>query len=373
MNDLFYRFADFVSRIITSVWFWYSLIALVVLILVDKAYKRMKLRTIERIQYSRAFSADGIFSGESLELIETMSNPTWFPLFSVRMDFFMPSGLTVDDVICNEYTKLTSVFNLPPFSTVRKKHTVKADRRSHYKLFTSCIKYRGFEFTYDSPIDFYAYPSQYDANTSFPTDMFRAGEAISNRKYIDDPFFFSGIRAYRPGDSVRSINYKASVRSFSGGVRHFMCNEYDSSRNYDSMIFLDLTTYPEVELESATQVELGLRYACYLFGLGIKNGGSVGFCTNCAVEDSRYIHIPCGTGELHTKHILEQFAEISPYAKRDYSMSKILQMHSPQLSEGTDVYWITPFIDDKTAQVLAMLQRKGRNVQVIHLSRGEKI
>ena len=372
MNDLLYRFADLVSRIITSAWFWYAFIALLVLMLATSVYRRIKLRTIEKIQYSRSFSVDGIFVDESLELIEMMSNPTWFPLFSIKMEFFLPSGLTVDGVTCNEYTKLTSVFNVPPFSTVRKVHTIKADKRSHYKLFTSCIKYRGFEFTYDSEIDFYAYPNQYDAGVSLPTDIFRAGEAISNRKYMDDPFFFSGIRAYRPGDPVRSINYKASVRSFSGGVRQFMCNEYDSSRNYDSMIFLDLTAYPEVELESVAQVELGLRYACYLFGLGIRNGGSVGFCTNCAVESSRYIHIPCGSGELHTKLILEQFAEISPYAKHDYSMTKILQTHAPQLSKTTDVYWITPFIDDKTAEALSWLQQKGRNVQVIHLSKGEQ-
>ena len=282
----------------------------------------------------------------------------------------MPSGLTVDDVECNEYTKLASVFNIPPFSTVRKIHTLKADRRDHYKLFTAYTKYRGFEYIYNSEIDFYAYPNQYDADVNFSPDIFRAGEAIANQKYIEDPFFFSGIRTYRPGDPMRSINYKASVRSFSGGMRQLMCNEYDSSRNYDSMIFLDLTTYPEVEIGSAEQVERGLRYACYLFGLGIKNGGSVGFCANCAVDKSRYIHIPCGSSEFHTKLVLEQFAEISPYSRRDYSMVSILQKYAQELTLGTDIYWITTFVDDKIAEILAMLQRTGRNVQVIPLSKG---
>lgn len=373
MDEFLYNLKDLAARTITSSWFWIVLLAATVLILAISLYRKLKLRAIRKAVYSRSFSTDGIFVGEQLEFAEAVTNPTWFPLFALKMEFFMPSGLTVDDVECNEYTKLTSVFNIPPFSTVRKTHIVCADRRDHYKLFTAHTKYAGYEYIYDSPIDFYAYPKQYDADVSFSPDIFRAGEAIANQKYIEDPFFFSGLRAYRLGDSMRSINYKASVRSFSGGVRQLMCNEYDSSRNYDSMIFLDLTNYPESKIDSTDQVELGLRYACYLFGLGIKNGGSVGFCANCAVERSHYIHIPCGSSELHTKLVLEQFAEISPYSRRDYSMLSILQKYAPEISLGTDIYWITTLVDDKIAEILSVLQHTGRNVQVIPLSTGAQI
>ena len=372
MSDVLFRLMDFVSRLLSSPYFWLFFFISFVLTILVVLYRKIKLRTLEKIIYSRSFSDDGIFVGETLELIETISNPTYFPLFAVKMDFFMPSGLTVDGIKCNEYTKLTSVFNVPPFSTVKKVHTVKADIRDHYKLFTAHTKYRTFEYTYDSAIDFYAYPNRFDADESFSADIFRAGEAIANHKYIEDPFFLSGIRDYRLGDPMRTVNFKASVRSFSGGMYRLMSNEYDSSRNYDSMIFLDLTLYPEAEIDNIEQVELGLRYACYLFGLGIDNGGSIGFCANCWVGDTPYIHIPCGNSELHIKLILEQFAEISPYAKRDYSMSRILQKYALQLSKGTDIYWITTFVDDKIAEDLSMLQREGRNVEVILLSIGEQ-
>ena len=363
---------EFVLNVLLSPWVWGVLGLICFGFVLVFFYRKCKRWALEKLRYSRSFSTDGIFVGETIELVETVSNPTWFPLFALNIEFFMPSGLTVDGVKCNKYTKLASIFNVPPFSTVTKTHIVNADRRDHYKLFTAHTKYRAFEYTYDSSIDFYAYPNQYDADVNFSPDIFRAGEAIADRKYIEDPFFFSGLRAYRPGDSMRSINYKASVRAFSGGVRRLMCNEYDSSRNYDSMIFLDLTAYPEVEIDNIDQVEIGLRYACYLFALGVNNGGGVGFCANCATGTSRYIHIPCGNSELHTKLVLEQFAEISPYARRDYSMERILQNHAPQLSRGTDIYWITPFVDDKTAEILSALQRAGRNVQVIPLLMGEQ-
>ena len=362
---------DLASRILTSPWFWRTLAGVTAIVLLTLAYRKLKLRTIQKALYERGFSTDGVFVGEELELIETIRNPSWFPLFSIKMVFFMPSGLTVDGIVCDGYTKLVSIFNIPPFSTVRKVHTVKANKRDHYRLFYSNIKYRSFECTYNCPTDFYAYPNRYDADASFSPDLFRAGEAIADSKYIEDPFFLSGIRAYRPGDPMRAINFKASVRSFSGGVRQLMCNDYDSSRNYDSMIFLDLASYSEAEINSVYQVELGLRYACYLFCESISNGGSIGFATNCSLEGSRYMHVPCGSSDLHTKHLLECFAEISPYARRDYSISAILQSLSPELPRETDIYLITSFVDDKTAQTLHALRRMGRSVSVITLRGGE--
>ena len=202
MADIIYKIADVATNMILSVWFWIVLLVIVVLILTISLYRKLKLWTIEKINYSRSFSTDGIFVGETIELVETVSNPTWFPLFALNMEFFMPSGLTVDGVKCNKYTKLASIFNVPPFSTVTKTHIVNADRRDHYKLFTAHTKYRAFEYTYDSSIDFYAYPNQYDADVNFSPDIFRAGEAIADRKYIapqivEYPYLSAGSQDFR--------------------------------------------------------------------------------------------------------------------------------------------------------------------------------
>ena len=368
--DFFIRLANFVGRIVTSLWFWIAVLVAALAWLLISLYRQAKLRALDQVAYSRHFSTDGIFVGETLELIETIRNPSWFPLFRVRVEFFVPGGLTVDEIECKKHTKVTSIFHIPPYATVQKAHTVRADKREHYRLYTSFIRYRTTEYTLDSPIDFYAYPNQYDADAGFAPDIYHAGETVASRKYIEDPFFLSGIRAYRPGDPMRAINFKASARGFSGGVRQLMSNDYDSSRNYNSMILLDLTAYPDATIGEEEQIEVGLRYACYLFGEALKNGGNVGFATNCATGNARYVYIPCGSGTVHTKSILEQFAEISMNEKRDYSVNIILQTIAPELARGTDIYLITPFVDDKMAGLLHSLRRVGRNVEVILLSGG---
>ena len=363
----FVRLAHFVGRIVHSPEFWIAVLVAVVVSIFVLLYRKAKLHALDQVTYSRHFSTDGIFVGETLDLIETLRNPSWFPLFRVRVEFFMPAGLTVDEIECKEHTKVTSIFFIPPYATVQKVHKVKANKREHFHMYTSFIRYRKTEYTFDSPIDFYAYPNQYDADASFAPDIYHAGDSIASRKYIEDPFFLSGIRSYRPGDPMRSINFKASARGFSGGMRQLMSNDYDSSRNYNSMILLDLTSYPEASMKVDEQIEVGLRYACYLFCEALQNGGNVGFATNCSVGDARYIHVPCGSGTTHTKTILEQFAEISSNAKRDYSVNVILQTIAPELPRGTDIYLITPCVDDKMAGLLHALRHTGRTVEIIQL------
>jgi len=284
------------------------------------------------------------------------------------MDFFVPSGLTIDGTVCSSYTKSTSVFHIPPRATVMRTHEVTSARRDHYKLQNASLTYRKNEFIFDVPIDVYVYPDKYYADVDLSNDIKIAGDAIANKKYIEDPFFFSGIRNYIPGDSMRQVNFKASVRSFSGGVRRLMSNFYESSRNFDTMIYLDLTEYSNTDSfeKYSENLENGLRCACYLFCQAQTYGGKVGFASNCATDTERFVNIPCETSNLHAKKILECFSQISPFARRDYSMHSLL-MDAVKLPQSTDIYYITSYVDGKNAELIRSLERLGKSVSVISL------
>lgn len=359
--------ADALLSMLLSPAFWIAAGILVLLLLLIRLYRRLKLWALNKAGYRRVFSSDGIFVGESLELTESIRNATWFPLFSVQVDFFIPPGLTVDGLECKEGKTVTSVFHIPPFSTVRKKHVVRADRREHYSLYTATILYRKNEFIFTDALDFYAYPNLAELPVPFSNELYDAGNVISNRKSIEDPFFFSGISPYSAGAPLRSINFKASVRSFSGGMRQLVCNHFDSSRSFDSMIFLDLASYANAAIDPEEQTETGLGYACFLFGETLKNSANVGFASNCARGSERFISIPCGSGELHNKRILEAFAEINWYAKRDYSITAMLERIVPTLNRDTDIFLISPSIEGETAGLLFEMKRMGYRVHPIPL------
>lgn len=370
MSAIFAIVADVIISIITSLWFWIIIISGLIIFLLLSCYRRLKTAALEKLEYARAFTSDGVFVGESLELIEQIENHSWFPLFSVRVEFFVPAGITIDELSCKEYTKVTSFCFVPPYSVTQKRHTITPDRRDHYKLNTATIVYRKNEFMFSDQINFYAYPNYDDTKIPIDCDLYHAGDAISERKYIEDPFFISGIRPYRAGDPMRSVNFKASLRSFRGGVRQLLCNNYDSSRNYDSMIFLDLTTYSQRSLNAEYQLELGLRYACFLAAETIKNAGRIGFATNCEIGELKYVYLPCSSGDAHTKALLENFAELASFSRRDYSMTAIVRSVLPNLSPGTDIYLITPYVEDELARILSVAERLGCSVQTFFLSEG---
>ena len=331
-------------------------------------YQRLKLRALGKIEYTRSFSTDGVFSGESFTMTEIIRNRTAFPLFFVEMDFFVPSGLTVDGVECSEYTKSTSIFHIPPFSAVKKTHSVTSNKRDHYILHNAGVTYLKNEFVFDVPIEVYVYPERYHGGADMSDDVRLAGEAIAKRKYIEDPFFFSGIREYNRGDSMKQINFKASVRSFSGGARQLMCNSYDSSRSFDTMIYLDLTDYSNADdFESYSAIlEDGLRCACYLFSQAEINGGRVGFAANCTSEHSGYVKIDCDHGIGHSKAMLECLASITPYARRNYSIHALMS-EAKELPPTTEIYYVTQFVNEKNAELIRSLERMGKTVRTVRL------
>ena len=368
-------FGRVVGAIIGSPIFLSILAVAVVAVILVLIYRKLKLWALSQIEYNRYFSTDGAFAGESFTMTEVLRNPTIFPLFFVEMEFFVPSGLTVDGVKGSEYTKSASIFHIPPYSTVQKEHTVTSNKRDHYKLQNAGVEYRKIEFVFEVPIDVYVYPDKFYADLDLSEDVKLAGDTIANRKYVEDPYFFSGIRRYTPGDSMRQINYKASVRSFSGGQRQLMCNFYESSRSYDTMMYLDLTDYAAENAfeECESILEKGLRCACHLFGQAESNGGKVGFVANCETDMGKYVNIPMGTGHTHAKKMLECFSVISSYARNDYSIHSLLR-DAVKLPEETDIYFITSHVTDKNAELIRALRRMGRSVSVIRLEadRNEK-
>ena len=372
MKEFFAAFSAVMLYVLTSGWFWISVLALAVLYLLVLWYRHRKILALERLEYSRSFSSDGVFAGDVLEFCESLRNPTFFPLFAVRMEFFVPGGFVVDHVYCKEYTKIASVFFIPPRATVTKTHTVCAQCRGHFHMETATVRYRSNEILFSDPFDLYVYPNYASVKAEVPPDLYHAGQSLAQSRMVEDPFFLAGIRPYVPGDPMRAVNFKASVRSFSGGMRCLMTNSYDSSRNYDAMIFLDLYAHVEGDNidKQKQRLEMGLCYATYLLHEIVQHGGAVGFTSNCAEEEKPYTRIPCGRGNLHAEHILKCFAGIHSFAKRDYSIVSLLDAYAGDPMGGVDLYLITANVDDATAMTLRRLENMGRNVCVIPL-RGE--
>lgn len=367
--------ADFFFKVIFSPITGILLLIALLAFLLWRLYLTLRSRALEQVEYERFFSADGVFCGGEIQMTEIIRNPTWFPLFFVEVTFFAPDGLCFDGVERQGYQRLRSVFQLMPHSKAVRVHSVRGLKRDRYHLEAAEIVWRDNAYEFITSLSLSVYPAGFEAPLDILPDSYRLGDRLAANRYIEDPYFTSGIREYRRGDPMRSIHFKASARTFSGGRRQLMAHDCDSSRNFDAMVLLDLTPYPEVcstLAHNRALTENGLRLACYLLRETVRNGGRYGFAAN--IEALKYslnnpfIFIPCGTGNLHMKNVLETFAAIPLYrTSREYSFAALLQAHRDLIPRDMDVYLLTAGGEGGDSRLLREMSRAGNTVTVVRI------
>ena len=209
MDAFVTKLADLVFRIIFSYITAILLLAAIVVFLLWRLYLRLRSRALEQVEYERFFSADGVFCGTELCMTEVLRNPTWFPLFFVEVSFFAPDGLCFDGVERQGYQRLRSVFQLMPHSGAVREHSVRALRRDRYRMEAAQIVWRDNAYEFDVPLQLSVYPAQFEAPLDILPDSHRLGDRLAANRFIEDPYFTSGIREYRRGDPMRNIDFKA--------------------------------------------------------------------------------------------------------------------------------------------------------------------
>ena len=81
-------------------WLMTIVILLIVLVLAALVltilYRKLKGKFLERLIYKREFSVKDAYAGQTIELCETIFNPTFFPLFRVDVEEYFINGLWID-------------------------------------------------------------------------------------------------------------------------------------------------------------------------------------------------------------------------------------------------------------------------------------
>lgn len=338
-------------------------------------HKKVRKTFIGRLEYNRYFSDEGIYCGTSFKLVEEITNRSLFPLFFVDIGFYVPAGLAVDGVEIpreeqNRYC--SSRFHIMPYSKVVRTHRVVGQLRGHYCMETVTIPIDGKNIrSFSAPCDVYVYPSMLSRLKRPINDFMMLGDTISNSRFLKDPFLASGLRDYRFGDPVNSVNFKASARAFRGGVRQLMVNNYDSSANYNVIILFNYQIDSDViqcSEEFDAFAEYGLSYINTFLYQAYKNGGRVGFAANARrnAQALTYIYHRCHGGNTHMVEILKSLATIECYT--GFSFSALIDLIINDVASDTEVVIISSRRSDAAPERIAALRRKCRSVSTVSLT-----
>ena len=112
-------FLNTVSYIVSSAWVVALMIVLGIALfiyLMIRLYFRLRTAHLGNIEYERHFATDGVYEGEEVELIETIRNRGFFPLFFVDVESYLPPEIRVVDYETGDAMPyLLSRFQLMPY------------------------------------------------------------------------------------------------------------------------------------------------------------------------------------------------------------------------------------------------------------------
>jgi uncharacterized protein (DUF58 family) len=170
---------------------------------------------------------------------------------------------------------------------------------------------------------------------------------------------FADLRAFAPGDRVRSINWRASARrSVANG--ELVVNERHPERNADVILFLD--TFAEARTGTASTLDLAVRATATLATRYLERRDRVGLISFGGML--RWL-VP-GMGLAQRYRIVDALLEtevVFNYAWKDVSI-----IPARMLPSQAFVLAVTPLLDDRSVTALLDLRARGHDLAVVEVS-----
>lgn len=373
--------ADGIQRVVASVWFRVILILLGVLLvlwLLLRLYGAMRSRRLGRIVYERTFSQEGVYEGETVELIETVRNTGFFPLLGVDIESYFYNELELEEYEGDPGSTMQyciSRFNLWPYMQIRRHHRITAKKRGQYSLHVATIYNKKNPITLEAPAELYVYPRAIPLNLPVLAVGRMQGEYVSNRPLFTDPFSLAGIRDYRFGDPVSQINFKASARvpmtGFSSSPLKVNARDFCASRRL--MVYMDFHLPMGSKIdgkEYEKRAERGLSFCAALLRDAVYGGYRVGFAANCRnITGEMSTRFACDGSEAHLTAMMKEMARMNP--TDGASFASLLEHDIADCMTDTEIIIVAFDTHEEVLDRISTLEQSGNSVQQIILEEVE--
>lgn len=261
-----------------------AIIIIIVALIYSVQFRLYLNRCFDGVAFALSFKDSGVFEGEKTELIETIRNGKWLPLWWVTVRFPISSWLKFNDEDGNGVVKGGSsyrkeLFSPGPYQKLSRSFGITAMRRGYYEVnsvtLTTGDYFVRYNFIARMPVygRLYVYPSSVDAGDTLVPFERMMGEVNTMLRLMEDSFLIRGIREYSMFDSFKKINWNASARS-----NDLKVNEYDYTSSQEAMLLLNVERFNDWDGDGT--VEESIRIASSIARECIKNGIPAGLISN---------------------------------------------------------------------------------------------
>ncbi|GAP62551.1 hypothetical protein ARMA_0974 [Ardenticatena maritima] len=328
---------------------------------------------LHRLNYTRTFSVERAFVGETVELTITLANRKWLPLLWVK----------IEDEFPEEVPPVEG--ELPPSSQQNRKLFTRITamgrhQQAQWKLTLACQK-RGFYFfgpvtissgdlfgfftttrTYTHHDRLIVYPRIHTlTELGLPTkDPF--GHRKAHQRLFEDPTRTVGVREYTHSDPLKRVHWKMTAR-----LQELQVRIWEPSESSQVVFFLNVATFarfwegiiPDL-LEETISVAASLALAIS------QQKRPVGLFANASIPRSdQPIKVPPGRSMYQMRRILEALAAITPYPR--ISIEELLLRESPRLNWGATLVVVTGIVTPELVQTMLQLRHARRHLALVSL------
>ncbi|WP_238655223.1 DUF58 domain-containing protein [Paenibacillus piscarius] len=324
---------------------WFIACTFLLLVLVSVIYDRNALK---KVSYTRYFSAKAVYAGEQVEMVEEIANKKLLPLPWLRLESSIAKGLEFGDqdnlgISSGEISQNhVSLFFLRSFRHIRRRHQVTCRERGFFVLETATMT-TGDLFglsrstkTYPLHLELLVYPGLLRfEDLPLPVHSW-LGELPVKRWIVEDPFLTAGTREYSAGDSLASINWKATARTGSMQVHQ---RDYTADTRLVICLNVEISDAMWRTVTDVERIELGIRYAATVADYAISQGVETRLLSNGRL-DGFGARDPVDTWPIaDTEEFMGVLARFN--LDRTVPMSRLLEMEAEKGEGDTDYLIIT--------------------------------
>jgi len=313
------------------------------------------------------------FPGDKVEFKLRMINRKVLPLPWAEINLDVPTGFPINEKASESdldgFVKITRSSPLLWYSVMSWKGSLSGRKRGYYRLgplsVTTGDIFGFYPRTLIEPSadHLIVYPRLFDIDRLTLSTAYPLGEALSEKRWFEDPSRTIGVRDYSPGDSLRRIHWKASARR-----QQLQVKVFESTTTLKVALFLVADSFQRQETILEDELETGISMAASLASYCIEKKNQVGLWTNSRLADSGLpARIPAGSGVECLVQILEALAKATPASHQTFS--QFFQSESEQLPAGATLVFIFSRVSPEL--ITTLVEARNSGYKILALQTGE--
>ncbi len=316
---------------------------------------------LSAVSHSQELSSAHADFGEEVTLQVELVNDKPLPVTWLQVEDPVPSGLVFPGATVTESERcgpaLVSVIALLPYQRVRRRLAVRCVERGLHSFGPALLRsgdplgLRVRESLSGESQQLLVYPKRFALDPGALASRALLGELRATRGPLEDPSNAVGVRPYRPGDPLRSIDWRASARSPGLQVR-----DPQRSATLATALLVDFRVpLRSRRAEARSQAELVISIAASIFTELVEGRQAVGLFASGVVDGSP-IAFPPRRAADQLSLVLEALARVPAVDRVPFS--GVLASRVGTLRSGTSVVVIASDFPAATLLVLAELRRR---------------